>query len=201
MLSFRDDLMPIQIGATTHDFSDPTGLLSDCHRRVEMFLGMLEAVAQVIGQPADEETTRALQSALHYFAQAAPKHTADEEESLFPRLRRLHDPEVELAFSKLDRLEADHRWAAPLHSEIERLGMQYLLSGHLAGPEVDKFRASVASLAGMYKEHIGVEDELIFPLAARLLSGREKEAIAQEMAKRRDVLSVADRGGLLVQKA
>jgi hemerythrin-like domain-containing protein len=200
MLSFGDDLMPIQIGATTHDFSDPTGLLSDCHRRVEMFLGMLEAVAQVIGQPPDEETPRALQSALHYFAQAAPKHTADEEESLFPRLRRLHDPDVELALSQLDRLEADHRWAAPLHSEIERLGMQYLSTGHLAGPEVDKFRASVASLAGMYKQHIGVEDELVFPLAARLLSGQEKEKIAQEMAKRRDVPTVADRGGILVQK-
>jgi hypothetical protein len=32
--------MPVQIGAKTHNFSDPTGLLSDCHRRIEMFLGV-----------------------------------------------------------------------------------------------------------------------------------------------------------------
>jgi len=39
--------MPIQFGAKTHDFSDPNGLLTDCHRRIEMFLGTLEAVAAV----------------------------------------------------------------------------------------------------------------------------------------------------------
>ena len=46
--------MPVQIGAKTHNFSDPTGLLSDCHPRIEMFLGTLEAVAAVIDRPASE---------------------------------------------------------------------------------------------------------------------------------------------------
>ena len=50
--------MPVQIGAKAHNFTDPTGLLSDCHRRVEMFLGALGAVAEVIDRPANEETTR-----------------------------------------------------------------------------------------------------------------------------------------------
>ena len=40
--------MPVQIGAKTHNFTDPTGLLSDCHRRIEMFIGTLKAVAAVI---------------------------------------------------------------------------------------------------------------------------------------------------------
>ena len=40
-----------------------------------------------------EETRVALESALRYFREAAPKHTADEEESLFPRLRQMHLPE------------------------------------------------------------------------------------------------------------
>ena len=48
--------MPVQIGAQTHNFSDPTGLLSDCHRRIEMFLGSLEGVASVIDRPLTEET-------------------------------------------------------------------------------------------------------------------------------------------------
>ena len=43
--------MPVQIGAKAHSFSNPTGLLSDCHRRIEMFLSTLEAVASVIEQP------------------------------------------------------------------------------------------------------------------------------------------------------
>jgi hemerythrin-like domain-containing protein len=179
--------MPVQIGARAHNFTDPTGLLSDCHRRVEMFLGTLEAVAAVIDRPATEETSRALESALRYFAQAAPKHTADEEESLFPRLRQIQNPEIQAAFSRLKRLEDEHRWAAPLHAEVERLGAQYLSTGNLSSPEADEFRKGVANLASMYKQHISVEDELVFPLAARMLSDADKVAIAEEMAGRRKV--------------
>jgi hemerythrin-like domain-containing protein len=184
--------MPVQIGAKTHNFTDPTGLLSDCHRRIEMFLGTLEAVAGVIDGPATEETRQALESALRYFAQAAPKHTADEEESLFPRLRQIHDPEVEDAFSKLEELEDEHRWAAPLHAEVDRLGEQYLSSGSLSSTEIRDFRRAVASLASMYKQHISVEDSLVFPLAARVLSDSEKMVIAEEMAARRKVRVVTE---------
>jgi hemerythrin-like domain-containing protein len=184
--------MPVQIGAKAHNFTDPTGLLSDCHRRVEMFLGTLEAVAKVIDRPATEETRRALESALRYFAEAAPKHTADEEESLFPRLRPMRDPEVGAALSKLDQLEQEHRWAAPLHAELDRLGAHYLSTGHLSSPEVVAFRNAVASLASMYKQHISVEDSLVFPLAARVLSDAEKAAIAEEMAARRKVRLVTE---------
>lgn len=184
--------MPVQIGAKSHSFADPTGLLSDCHRRVEMFLGTLEAVGKVIDRPATEETSRALESALRYFAQAAPKHTADEEESLFPRLRQIRDPEIEAAFSKLEQLEREHRWAAPLHAEVDRLGAQYLSTGNLSSPEVDNFRKAVASLASMYKQHISFEDSVVFPLAARMLPDAEKTAIAEEMASRRKVRLVTE---------
>jgi hypothetical protein len=47
--------MPVQIGAKAHSFSDPTGLLSDCHRRIEMFLKSLQHVAEVIHRPLTEE--------------------------------------------------------------------------------------------------------------------------------------------------
>lgn len=179
--------MPVQIGAKSPNFTDPTGLLSDCHRRVEMFLGMLEAVGEVIDQPATEEINRALESALRYFGEAAPKHTADEEDSLFPRLRQLDHPEVQSAFAALDKLEDDHRWAISLHDNVERLGAQYLSTGKLSDNEIAEYRSSVASLAAMYKQHIRVEEELVFPLAARVLSATEKTAIGNEMADRRQV--------------
>ena len=184
--------MPVQIGAKTHNFTDPTGLLTDCHRRVEMFLGMLEVVGQVIDRPATEKTRRALESALRYFVQAAPKHTADEEESLFPRLRRIHHPEIESVFSSLEQLEEEHRWAAPLHAEVDRLGAQYLATGNLSRPEAGDFRGAVASLASMYKHHISVEDSLVLPLAARMLSDGDRSAIAEEMAGRRKVKVVTE---------
>jgi len=179
--------MPIQIGAKTHNFSDPTGLLSDCHRRIEMFLSSLESVAAVMDRPAEVETSRGLETALRYFSQAAPKHTADEEDSLFPRLRQNRSAEVESLFSQLDRLEDEHRWADPLHADVELLGARYLLTGSLSATEVERFRSAVASLTALYKRHIILEDTVIFPLAARLLTKSEKMEIAEEMARRRSV--------------
>jgi Hemerythrin HHE cation binding domain len=82
--------MPVQIGAKNHEYSEPLGLLSDCHRRIEMFLVSLSAIAKVAGPPLNDEGRRALENALRYFREAAPKHTADEEQSLFPRLSGLH---------------------------------------------------------------------------------------------------------------
>jgi hypothetical protein len=52
--------MPVQIGAKTHDFSDPTGLLSDCHRSIEMFLRSLQGVAKIIDLPLTSEARGAL---------------------------------------------------------------------------------------------------------------------------------------------
>ncbi len=178
--------MPVQIGARSHKFTDPTGLLSDCHRRIEMFLGALAAVADKAGAPPSEETALALETALRYFNQAAPKHTADEEESVFPRLRKISHPDLPSAFSMLDQLEKDHEVASKLHPAVERLGRAYLAAGHLSSSESEQFRAAVKSLQRIYAEHIRIEDHSIFPLAARLLSDDEKSAIAREMAERRN---------------
>jgi hemerythrin-like domain-containing protein len=181
--------MPVQIGAKAHPFADPTGLLSDCHRRIEMFLGTLEGVASVIDCPLTEETRAALECALRYFREAAPKHTADEEESLFPRLRQMFHPDLYSAIEKLKPLENEHLLAGSLHAEVEELGQHCLESGSLSSTEADAFRKAIVSLVSMYKQHISIEDDLVFPLAKRLLSVADKAAIANEMVARRKLTS------------
>jgi len=178
--------MPVQIGAKTHSFSEPTGLLSDCHRRIEMFLGSLQRVSELIESPLTGEARAALQSSLRYFQEAAPKHTADEEESLFPRLRQINEPGLQKAISTLDMLEADHRHAGSLHAEVHSLGLQCLERGPLSAGEAGRFRQAVTGLASIYREHIRIEDDVVFPAAKRALSGPQKTAIAQEMAFRRE---------------
>jgi len=111
---------------------------------------------------------------------------------LFPRLRQLDHPEIHSAFSAIDKLECDHRWTISLHDKVERLGAQYLSTGRLSDDEITEFRSLVASLTAMYQEHIRVEEELIFPLAARVLSDTEKTAIGIEMAGRRKVKFVTE---------
>ena len=183
--------MPVQIGTKASNFSDPTGLMSDCHRRIEMFLNALRAVADFDDRQLAEDEQRALDAALRYFREAAPKHNSDEEESLFPRLRSALDPEVRSALADLARLEEEHRWAAPLHAEVDRLGQQWLLEGRLARDQVRAFQSAVGKLEFMYRTHIEFEDHVLFPLAARVLSPAQSAEIAQEMAKRRNLSSFA----------
>ena len=177
--------MAVQIGSKNHSFSEPTGLLSDCHRRIEMFLRTLESVSSLIDKPLDKQAQTALESALRYFREAAPKHTADEEESLFPRLRQVHRPEVEAAVRTLDALEHDHLHADRLHAEVDRLGQKCRHQGSLSPSDAAGFRTRIAELAVIYKDHIRVEDEVVFPVAGRMLSESDKAQIASEMASRR----------------
>lgn len=180
--------MPVQIGAKAHSFSDPTGLLSDCHRRIEMFLGSLQHVANLVDRPLTEEARSVLESTLQYFRESAPKHTADEEESLFPRLRQIQDPEIEKALASLDALEADHHKANTLHGEVF-LGTRCLEERCLSATEAAHFRRAVNKLASIYGEHIRIEDEVVFPAARRRLSSPQQSAIANEMASRRNLRS------------
>ena len=177
--------MPVQIGSATHSFSDPTGLLSDCHRRVKMFISSLKAVADNSSVALTGETRRALETSLRYFREAAPKHTADEEESLFPRLRRIDNMELHTALEKLDALEKDHRWAEPLHAQVDELGTRYLQTGTLTSGDAEQFRSAVNQLFEMYRRHIEVEDRDVFPIAKKVLGAELSRQIAAEMEGRR----------------
>ncbi len=178
--------MPVQIGVTAHNFSDPTGLLSDCHRRIEIFLRSLQTVASG-GPRLDDERRRALDLALRYFRDSAPKHTADEEESLFPRLRSVVNEELKTALEKVVALERDHREADALHRHVDELGSAWLETEELSATDFAQFRDAVARLAEIYPQHIQVEDQVLFPAAERALSPEQKAEIAAEMAGRRSV--------------
>jgi hemerythrin-like domain-containing protein len=75
------------------------------------------------------------------------------------------------------------------------LGVRYLSAGSLSSQEIDTFRTTMADFRSMYERHISLEDGVVFPLAARVLSDRDKSAIADEMAGRRKVKVVAAIGG------
>ena len=179
--------MPVRIGASSHGFSNPTGFLSDCHRRIEMFLGALEAVAKALDRPLGEGERKSLDAALRYFRESAPKHNADEEESLFPRLRRTGSPQAQQAIEKLEALEWEHHWAEHLHGEIDRLGQIYLSGRALSAEEVRNFREAVSQLCAMYGAHIAAEENVVFPAAALVLSAADQAAIAKEMEARRSL--------------
>lgn len=177
----------IQIGQKpSPTFQQPLELLSDCHRRVESFLRALVLVAeQAQGGDLNGKQREALETALRYFREAAPKHTADEEESLFPRLRELNDSVAREALAKIVALEADHQIAKAAHDAVEELGQKWLTTGRLSSEETPRLIQHLRALASIYERHIAVEDNEIFPLAAQVLAPETLDDVGREMAKRR----------------
>lgn len=180
-------IMPIMIGAKREsDFSDPVGMLGDCHRRIVRFLHVLVSLAtQENGGPLTDQQRTLLATALRYFREAAPKHTADEEESLFPRLRRLDVPGLEAILARIDSLEEDHECAERGHAEVDRLGQLWLTNGRLSPEDASRLSTLLNQLAALYRHHIGTEDTEVFPFAASVLPAAHREAIGAEMAARR----------------
>ncbi len=178
-------MLPILGRTPDHGFDEPLGLLSDCHRRIERFLNVLDKVAAEfrVG-PLTPEAVAAVRTVKQYFAKAAPKHTADEEESLFPRMKAAAAARGERC-EPIDRLEADHEAADALHAEVDELLAAWLEKGSLPAERARTLRGHIEALQGLYRAHIHVEDAEVFPLAAELLSPDELASVGREMKARR----------------
>lgn len=179
--------MPIKIGTKREsDFTDPIGMLGDCHRRIKRFLNVLVTLAtREEGGPLTEEHRAALETSLRYFREAAPKHTADEEESLFPRLRRIDVTKTQAILARIDSLEQDHECAGRAHDEVDELGQRWLANGRLLPEDVSRLSTVLDQLAKLYRNHIAIEDTEVFPFAASILAASERESVGVEMAARR----------------
>jgi hemerythrin-like domain-containing protein len=169
-----------------HGFDEPLGLLSDCHRRIEHFLHVLEAIANRSDAPALTSAERAdLEAAVTYFSSAAPKHTADEEESLFPRLRASADPGARRILETIAGLERDHTEADERHRAVDAAVRRWLADGALDPNALTGLRRHLAALRSIYDAHIAIEDRELFPAAGRALSVSDIRDIGREMAARR----------------
>lgn len=187
--------MPVSLGQEPQPgFDEPIRLLMDCHRRIERFLGMLLRVAdECAGGPLPVSHREAAEAALRYFTNAAPWHTEDEEHSLFPAMRAVGDARVADALSRLAHLEHEHDRAEAAHAEVAMLMRRWLDDEALPAASLDRLRAHLTELRTIYQRHIAEEDDVIFPLAAEVLSAEAVAAIGKEMAHRRG-LDVPDAG-------
>ncbi len=184
-----DKTMPITIGNKIEsNYSNPLGLLGDCHRRIERFLDVLiKVTSQARGAELNEDQRHAVEVALRYFREAAPKHTRDEEESLFPRMLASADERARSALALLDGLHTDHVLADAWHAEVEALASQWLSEGALSAQSVDRLTELLDQLHSTYQRHITIEDHEVFPLAGQILGASELATVGREMAARRSI--------------
>jgi len=159
--------------------------MMDCHRRMENFLSVLVKVGALHGRQLTGGERHALEAALRYFREGAPKHTEDEEQSLFPRLRSLRSPDMEPLLAYLDGLEREHAAAERWRQELDQLGLQWLTAKTLPAAMAERFRLLTQELARLYQDHIAVEEQRVFPLVAARLPADELRVMGEEMEARR----------------
>jgi len=174
------------------DFTDPLGMLKDCHRRVERFLGaQMKVAACDPGCPLDTLHADGARQAAHYFQTNAPWHTSDEEDSLFPRLRASSHPRAAQGAALANALEADHVEMAPLHDVVDEAMEAWLSDGRLDADQHARLNAVLAKMHTVYTSHIAREDGELIPLAAEVLTPQDLVEMGREMRLRRG-LSVAE---------
>ena len=175
----------------TPDFTNPLGLLVHCHERIEGHLRALERSAEIL-RAGDRRSLpsafAAVEMACAHFATPGVKHTEDEEVSLFPRLREQGGAAGQEALAAMAELEAQHRTAEQTHAEFDELVARCPRDGSADAKESDRFGELVAQLTALYRPHIRLENELVFPVAARILPASEIQALGEEMRARRRLI-------------
>lgn len=179
--------MGVQIDAKKlAGFDQPIEMMVDCHRRVEHFLDVMIQVEELYrGRALDEPARDALSACRSYFSDAAPNHTADEEVSLFPRMKKVLplDHPVQAA---IERLMADHKVAERLHTRIDQCFDHWQsCNGSLPTEQAERLRDDLHAICQHYAEHIRLEEAQVFPVAGGKLAPQQLKDIGKEMQVRR----------------
>ena len=173
------------------DFTRPLELLAHCHERIEGHLRGLERAAEMIeGRDAASLPLvfAVADAALSHFATPGVKHTEDEELSLFPRLRERGGAGGAEVLVAVREMESQHREAELIHAEFDALVRLMAHDGSAEVGHVERFKELVVALTALYRPHIAVENEVVFPVAARVLPAAEILALGAEMRARRQFL-------------
>lgn len=152
------------------------------HHRLRSLCQILENLAGT--QPQGDVPTEAI---LRCIEHDLPIHVIDEEEDLFPLLRRRASLEdgVERVLGLLSREHVED-------DQLAGIIIRGLRGGQGADDpgrgDADEFRAALHSFARRQRRHIAVENAIVIPLAELRLTAKDREGLARRMAARRGIL-------------
>ena len=162
-------------------FDTPFDMLEACHERVLRSLALLQKLQDYLhDHPCDDSARQAARDVLRYFDMAAPLHHEDEELHVFPPLLERGGADTVAA---VRQLQQDHE-AMSANWQAARALLQALAEG-----AQESFSAAdeavLARFAGVYAEHIRLEEDLVYPAARALLAPEAVQAMGAEMRRRR----------------
>jgi len=167
-------------------FIEPMNHLYDSHRDIRHFLAVIaDALQQTGGAALTPTQWYDLAVAIIYFETEAVTHTADEEKSVFPRLRASRDTAARVMVHQIAKLKREHREAGRRLRAVNALLRRWLANGALQATDARYLRRHVTAVQAIFTRHFACEDEELFPLARRIFSMHQIREIEQEMVARR----------------
>ena len=110
-------------------------------------------------------------------------HVQDEEEDLFPLLRRRCEPEDHIG-DVLDGLAADHAVDNRLAAQLVR-GLEDVIARGNTESFDTKLTAALAAFSKGQRRHLAIENAIVLPLARARLTRRDLTLLTKRMRARR----------------
>lgn len=156
-------------------------VLDECHRRVLARLEELSGLVAAVQAGDINPALRTLAASIaQFFGNEARRHHEDEERHVFAPL--LAGGNADLVKTVL-RLQLDHSWIEEDWFELEP-HVQAIATGY-GTCDIDTLREGTAILAALYKEHIALEESIVYPEARARIGAAGLDAMAREMIARR----------------
>jgi hemerythrin-like domain-containing protein len=150
------------------------------HRSLAVILAALKELARKVEEEAVQPDFRVFRAMLLYIDQYPERlHHPKEDEFLFARIAGRSDEAKRLVAD----LRGEHVAGARLIRELER-ALLFFEDRYPAGKF--EFRVAVDEYAAFHFAHMRKEEEVLLPLAERLLGGEEWEAIDAAFAQNAD---------------
>jgi hemerythrin-like domain-containing protein len=163
-------------------FDEPLEMLEACHGRIDAQLATLERLAAHLAQHGcDAEARDAARFVMRYFDTSGVQHHRDEDEDLFPLLRRKAGEGGRAEVSAvINELEGEH---ATMDLQWSRLRER--LDAIARGADASLAAEDVERFAWLNRRHIEKEAALVLPFAREALALDERAALGSRMAARR----------------
>ena len=153
-------------------------LVTTHHRQGEVVIGLRDAARRLTGGRGGDDALAVVRDAVAYLGRAVPRHFADEEKSLFPRLVALR-PDLR---EEIDRIVAEHPVHLALHERIAAVVAGW--DGEPRPADAMPLLELAEELERLHGAHVAAE-QVVFAAAAEVVGDEDDRAIASEMESRR----------------
>jgi hemerythrin-like domain-containing protein len=150
--------------------------LDRTHRAALGMLAAFEKLLDHVDEHGPDATARAAaQEVMAFFGGPGLQHHAEEELHVFPTLLASRDPEL---VGHVRRLQQDHGWIEEDWRELEPQ-VESIAKGY-NWYQLSLLRAALPVFTALYREHIALEEVVVYPAAKQLQHGMHVSRAARE---------------------